>query len=144
MKIVREHRARAAEYDALMRDPAAIEIKAFVPARDFQLSKSFYQERGFTVAWSSEASRTFDTEPRAFCCRSFQAASTIMLHLLVQDMDAWWSHVLDQFIVAKYGTMIEPVSDKPWGMRDFAISDPGDVLWRIGQNINTRSHATPV
>ena len=37
-----------------MRDPAAIEIKAFVPARDFQLSKSFYQERGFTVAWSSE------------------------------------------------------------------------------------------
>ena len=36
------------------------------------------------------------------------------------------------------------LADKPWGMRDFAISDPGDVLWRIGQNINTRSHATPV
>ena len=61
-----------------MRDPAAIEIKAFVPARDFQLSKSFYQERGLPLLGLPKASRTFDTEPRAFCCRSFQAASTIL------------------------------------------------------------------
>jgi hypothetical protein len=26
--------------------------------------------------------------------------------------------------------------DKPWGLRDFAISDPGGVLLRIGQNID--------
>ena len=37
-----------------MRDLTAIEIKAFVPAKDFDLSKRFYQDLGFTVAWSSE------------------------------------------------------------------------------------------
>jgi catechol 2,3-dioxygenase-like lactoylglutathione lyase family enzyme len=37
-----------------MRDLTAIEIKAFVPAKDFELSKSFYSDLGFTVAWSSE------------------------------------------------------------------------------------------
>ena len=62
-----------------------------------------------------------------------------MMHLLVRDVDAWWSHVRDQDIAAKYGVMIEPISDKPWGLRDFAISDPSYVLWRIGQNIGSKN-----
>jgi catechol 2,3-dioxygenase-like lactoylglutathione lyase family enzyme len=37
-----------------MSDMTTVEIKAFVPARDFALSKSFYQELGFVVAWSSD------------------------------------------------------------------------------------------
>jgi hypothetical protein len=56
-----------------------------------------------------------------------------MMHFLVRDVDAWWSHVQGRELVARYGVMIEPTSDKPWGSRDFAISDP--ILWRIGQNI---------
>jgi hypothetical protein len=28
----------------------AVEIKAFVPARDFVLSKQFYEDLGFTIA----------------------------------------------------------------------------------------------
>jgi predicted lactoylglutathione lyase len=35
-----------------MGDLNAVEIKAFVPARDFALSKDFYEDLGFTVAWS--------------------------------------------------------------------------------------------
>jgi predicted lactoylglutathione lyase len=30
------------------------EIKAFVPAKDFELSKRFYSDIGFTVGWSSD------------------------------------------------------------------------------------------
>ena len=37
-----------------MSDLETTEIKAFVPARDFELSKQFYQDLGFEVAWSSE------------------------------------------------------------------------------------------
>jgi predicted lactoylglutathione lyase len=37
----------------------AIEIKAFVPARDFALSRQFYQDLGFTVAWSSDSRSMF-------------------------------------------------------------------------------------
>jgi predicted lactoylglutathione lyase len=29
-----------------------IELKAFVPAKDFELSKQFYQDMGFTLCWS--------------------------------------------------------------------------------------------
>ena len=36
-----------------MGNMATVEIKAFVPSKDFELSKNFYTELGFTVAWSS-------------------------------------------------------------------------------------------
>jgi hypothetical protein len=31
----------------------AIELKAFVPAKDFEISKQFYQDLGFTLCWSN-------------------------------------------------------------------------------------------
>lgn len=37
-----------------MHDLTTVEIEAFVPAKDFNLSKRFYQDLGFTVAWSSD------------------------------------------------------------------------------------------
>jgi catechol 2,3-dioxygenase-like lactoylglutathione lyase family enzyme len=119
-----------------MRDLSAIEIKAFVPAKDFELSKRFYQDLGFTVAWSSDGLAYIRHGNTSFLLQEFRdGIDNFMMHLLVQDVDAWWSHVEDLGIVAKYGVMVEPVSDKPWGLRDFAISDPSHVLWRIGQNI---------
>jgi hypothetical protein len=37
-------------------------------------------------------------------------------------------------LAAKYGVRAEPPGDRPLGMRDFTITDPTGVLWRIGQN----------
>ena len=37
-----------------MGNMTTVEVKAFVPARDFQLSKRFYQDLGFGLAWSSD------------------------------------------------------------------------------------------
>ena len=119
-----------------MRNLTAIEIKAFVPAKDFELSKRFYQDLGFTVAWSSDALAYIRHGNTSFLLQEFQQGiDNFMMHLLVEDVDAWWSHIQEQNIIQKYGVMIEPVSDKAWGLRDFAISDPSCVLWRIGQNI---------
>jgi hypothetical protein len=119
-----------------MHDLTAIEIKAFVPAKDFELSKRFYQDLGFTVAWSSGGFAYIRQDHASFLLQEFPPGiDNFMMHFLVRDVDAWWSHIQDQNIVAKYGVMVEPISDKPWGLRDFAISDPSSVLWRIGQNI---------
>ena len=124
-----------------MTNMKTVEAKAFVPARDFALSKRFYQDLGFVLAWSSDDLAYLRHGNSSFLLQNFynkDHADNFMMHLLVQDVDAWWSHVQDQGIVAKYGVMIEPVSDKPWGLRDFAISDPSYVLWRIGQNIRPK------
>ena len=125
-----------------MRDLTAIEIKAFVPAKEFEVSRRFYDDLGFTVAWSSDGLAYIRHGNAGFLLQEFrEGIDNFMMHRLVQDVDSWWSHIQAEGIVAKYGVMIEPVSDKPWGLRDFAISDPSNVLWRIGQNITTRRMA---
>jgi uncharacterized glyoxalase superfamily protein PhnB len=58
-----------------------------------------------------------------------------MMHLLVEDVEAWWRHVEDQRLASRYGVRVEPPEDRSWGMRDFVIIDPTGVLWRIAQNI---------
>jgi catechol 2,3-dioxygenase-like lactoylglutathione lyase family enzyme len=121
----------------VMGDLATIEIKAFVPARDFDLAKRFYQDLGFQLAWSSEDLAYLRHGSSSFLLQNFynaEHAGNFMMHLLVEDVDAWWHHVQTQELPARYGVMAEPPSDKPWGLRDFVIVDPTGVLWRVAQN----------
>ena len=120
-----------------MSNMAAVEIKAFVPARDFALSKRFYQDLGFEVAWSSEDLAYLRHGNASFLLQNFynkDHADNFMMHLLVEDVEAWWRHVEGHGLAAKYAVKAEPPADRPWGMRDFVIIDPTGVLWRIAQN----------
>jgi catechol 2,3-dioxygenase-like lactoylglutathione lyase family enzyme len=120
-----------------MSNMATVEIKAFVPARDFGLSKRFYQDLGFTLAWSDDNLAYFRHGNSSFLLQNFfneEAARNFMMHLLVEDLDAWWHHVQEHVLAEKYGVKAEPPADRPWGMRDFVILDPTGVLWRIAQN----------
>jgi catechol 2,3-dioxygenase-like lactoylglutathione lyase family enzyme len=121
-----------------MTDMTAIEVKAFVPARDFERSKQFYRDLGFGIVWSDEGLAYLRHGNATFLLQNFyrkEHADNFMMHLLVKDVDAWWRHVQAQGIGAKYGLTLEPPEDRPWGLRDFVIVDPTGVLWRIGQNI---------
>ena len=120
-----------------MSDMTTIEAKAFVPARDFALSKRFYQDLGFDLAWSSEDLAYLRHGNSSFLLQNFynkDHAGNFMMHLLVEDVDAWWRHVQTQGMAVKYSVKVEPPADRPWGMRDFVIVDPTGVLWRIAQN----------
>ncbi len=122
-----------------MNELKAEEIKAFVPARDFALSKQFYQDLGFTVAWSSEGLAYLHHGNCAFLLQNYyvkEHADNFMMHIIVTDVDAWWRHVEAQGIASKYNVKTEPPEDRPWGLRDFILVDPTGVLWRIGQDIS--------
>jgi hypothetical protein len=62
-------------------------------------------------------------------------ADNFMMHMIVEDVEDWWSHVQAQGLIAKYGVRAEPPADRPWGLRDFVIFDPTGVFWRMGQDI---------
>jgi catechol 2,3-dioxygenase-like lactoylglutathione lyase family enzyme len=116
-----------------------IEAKAYVPAKDFDLSKQFYRDLGFDVVWSSDALAYVRNGVSSFLLQNFynkEHADNFMMHLLVDDVEAWWDHVQAQELIAKYGVFAEPPADRSWGIRDFVIVDPTGVLWRIGQNID--------
>lgn len=114
-----------------------VEIKAFVPAKDFELSKRFYQDIGFTKASDSNGVAYFAHGESSFLLQDFyveELANNLMMHLLVEDVDAWWNHIREAGIAGKYGVKITEVQQQPWRMRDFVLIDPSGVMWRIGQN----------
>jgi len=44
-----------------------------------------------------------------------------MMHMLVADVDAWWSKVNQSGVVPKYGVKLWPIEIQPWKMRDFVL-----------------------
>jgi uncharacterized glyoxalase superfamily protein PhnB len=114
-----------------------IEIKAFVPAKNFEQSKHFYQDLGFTMASESEDIAYFYFGNSSFLLQNFyqkNLAENFMMHLLVVDVDAWWQQIQTQNLVEKYAVKVSPPEQRPWKMRDFTLVDPSGVLWRIAQN----------
>ena len=127
-----------------MSNMTTIEAKAFVPSRDFALSKRFYQDLGFNLAWSSEDLACFRQGNASFLLQNFyvsEHADNFMMHMLVEDVESWWRHVSAQQLGTKYGVRITPPDDRPWGIRDFTVDDPTGVLWRIGQSIESAEQA---
>jgi uncharacterized glyoxalase superfamily protein PhnB len=120
-------------------DLHAIELKAFIPAKDFALSKRFYQEIGFVMASDSGGVAYFHAGAVSFLLQDFyveELANNLMMHLLVQDVDAWWAKIKELGIAEKYGVRVTAIENQPWRMRDFVIIDPSGVLWRIAQNVD--------
>lgn len=120
-----------------MENLSAVEIKAFVPAKDFELSKRFYQDLGFTMASDLEGIAYFHHGNVSFLLQDFYVeglASNFMMHLLVEDVDAWWAKIQQLHITKKYGVKVTEIELQPWRMRDFVVFDPSGVLWRIAEN----------
>ncbi|WIG54799.1 MAG: hypothetical protein OJF61_000585 [Rhodanobacteraceae bacterium] len=117
---------------------ATLEMKAFVPARDFVRSKAFYAKLGFDIPWSSDDLAYVHYGDTSFLLQAFyvpEHASNFMMHLLVEDVDDWHAHVLASGVVEEFGVRVDEPRDRPWRIRDFPLFDPTGVLWRIGTNI---------
>lgn len=117
---------------------AAIEIKAFVPADDYARSLAFYEALGFEVASDMGDLAYLRHGATSFLLQRFDRpafATHFMMHLLVEDVDAWHAHVVASGVVERFDVTLGSPENQPWGMRDFVLTDPSGVLWRIAQNI---------
>jgi catechol 2,3-dioxygenase-like lactoylglutathione lyase family enzyme len=117
---------------------ATLEIKAFVPASDLERSKAFYLDLGFEIAWSSEDLAYVRHRETSFLLQAFHNTEFIknfQMHLLVENVDDWHSHVVATGVALRYGVEVDEPQDQPWAMRDFTLFDPSGVLWRVAQNI---------
>lgn len=113
------------------------EIKAFVPARDFEVSKRFYRDLGFTMASEGGGVAYFHFGHVSFLLQDFCAeglAENFHMHVLVEDVEAWWNHVRASGVESTYGVTCTGIETQPWRMKDFSLTDPSGVQWRIGQN----------
>ena len=115
----------------------ALEIKAFVPASDFALSKRFYIALGFQIPWSSEVLAYIHQGATSFFLQAFNEPAFLknfQMHMLVENVDDWHAHIVNSGVPVRFGVKVGDLEDQPWAMRDFTLFDPSGVLWRIAQN----------
>jgi uncharacterized glyoxalase superfamily protein PhnB len=117
-------------------DPSPVlELNAFVPAKDFNLSKQFYLDIGFELAWGNHEIARFKISSFSFLLQNFhvqQHSENFMMSLMVEDADRWWEHFERIELREKYPRIIlKPPAMQPWGIRVLYVSDPTGVLWHI-------------
>ncbi|WP_298123513.1 VOC family protein [Brevundimonas sp.] len=110
--------------------------RPFVPARDFEISKRFYQALGFETLLDSEVVIFGVGQTRFILQNYFQEdwAANFMMQLMVDDLDAWWAHIQSLDLVREFGVALpKPPAMQPWGLRIVYLTDPSGVLWHVAQ-----------
>jgi len=117
--------------------PSGTEIaRPFLPARDFDLSKRFYEAFGFQKLLDSEVA-IFEMGSSGFILQNYYQkgwAENFMMQLLVDDLDAWWAHISALDLPGKFSVQPPtPPALQPWGLRISYVFDPSGVLWHVAQ-----------
>jgi len=115
--------------------PKVLDLKAFVPAKNLELSRQFYLDLGFTEKWGNDEVCELELGGFRFLLQNFYVkvhAENFMMHLLVENADDWWERVQSLGLAEKYNLyMAKPPELQPWGLRVLYLTDPAGVLWHI-------------
>jgi len=118
--------------------PAGSELaRPFLPAKDLDVSKRFYDALGFTKVLDSEVA-IFNAGSGGFILQPYaeadDSAQHCMMQLMVDDLDAWWAHLQSLDLPKQFGVPApKPPAMQPWGLRIAYVVDPAGVLWHIAQ-----------
>jgi uncharacterized glyoxalase superfamily protein PhnB len=115
--------------------------RVFLPTRDFDLSRRFYEAIGFEKVLEGEVA-IFDAGSGGFILQRLyhnEWAEHCMMQLMVDDLDAWWAHIEQLDLAGKFNvTPPRPPALQPWGLRIIYLFDPCGVLWHIAQRPASR------
>ena len=69
--------------------------RAFLPSKDFEISKAFYIALGFTMVLEGDVAIFAAGESEIILTRFYQKeyAENFVMQILVDDLDAWWTHI---------------------------------------------------
>jgi uncharacterized glyoxalase superfamily protein PhnB len=117
--------------------PAASDLKVFVPAKDFALSKRFYAALGFHENWAEGDLAEFELWGHRFLLQNYfqpDWAGNFMLHVRVDDAAAWARHAGQVIASGDYpGTKVEGPREESWGFRVTYVWDPSRVLLHFAE-----------
>jgi catechol 2,3-dioxygenase-like lactoylglutathione lyase family enzyme len=117
--------------------PTGTELaRPFIPARDFDLSKRFYETLGFEKLLDGDVA-IFRVGASGFILQRFYQqglADNFMMQLMVDDLDAWWAHLNTLDLKRQFSVQPpRPPAMQPWGLRVAYLFDPSGVLWHVAQ-----------
>jgi hypothetical protein len=111
--------------------PTIRDLKAYVPAKDFELSKRFYSALGFTMSEGWGGTADFELGGHRFRLQNYYVAdwaNNFMMVMRVDDVDAWERLASDVAREPGFKDVrvreIEAVGDS----RVLHVADPSGVL----------------
>lgn len=111
-------------------------VRPFLPAKDFDLAKRFYETLGFEKVLDSDVA-IFRLGGGGFILQRYYQkdwADNFMMQLMVENLDAWWAHIQSLDLPGQFGVaQPKPPALQPWGLRVAYVVDPSGVLWHVAQ-----------
>jgi hypothetical protein len=112
-------------------------FRPFLPAKDFETSLRFYKAIGFEAYPLGDTMAELSLGTHAFLLQGYYVkewADNMMMHVLVEDVDAWWRHI-DSLALGKQFEVSPPAAPRvePWGLRVAYVWDPSGVLWHFAE-----------
>ena len=110
-------------------------IRTFIGAKNFQESRTFYQELGFEEVVLSEKMVLIKVSPDlAFYLQDYYVRKWVnnsMVFLEVDDVDKCWEDLQNRGLHNKYKYVrLTPIKQFDWG-RECFMHDPSGVLWHF-------------
>jgi len=113
-----------------------LSLQPFVPSgKDFEGSKEFFQQLGFTINWDAGDYVGFDKDGCKFILQKFDNkdfAENFMITVGVTNVDEFRKGVIEKELPKKFGIRIGESSDQPFG-REVNIIDIAGVCWHFVQ-----------
>ena len=111
-------------------------IRAFVGAKDYETSRSFYRDLGFSEIVISEKMSLFTIKGLSFYLQDYYVKDWIensMILLEVGDVQEYYSFLQRLELDKKYSNIkLVPLQENEWGKECFLI-DPAGVLWHFAE-----------
>lgn len=117
--------------------PHATDLRPFIPAKDYALSRRFYAALGWTEGYADANLALLERGDMRFYLQAYyqkEWAENTMLHLTVDDAAAW--HALAEQVLASGafpGARVNPPAEQPYGALVTHLIDPSGVLLHFAQ-----------
>ena len=113
------------------------DVKTFVPAKNFEESFNFYTALGWRPDWKAEDNSLAVMElgnHRFYLQNYYQKdwAENFMLHITVDDAQAWFEHA-SKVISEQGGGNVRPPKHESYGALVTYVWDPSGVLLHFAQ-----------
>jgi catechol 2,3-dioxygenase-like lactoylglutathione lyase family enzyme len=109
-------------------------IRAFIGAKDYETSKSFYRDLGFEEIVISEKMSLFTIKGLSFYLQDYCVKDWIdnsMMLLEVGDVEEYYSFLQRLELDKKYPNIkLVPLQQNEWG-NECLLVDPSGVLWHF-------------
>ena len=121
-----------------MSDLKVSDLRPFIPARDFALSKNFYSALGWETKDVGPGLALVQlSDQQHFYIQDYylkDVAENCMLHATVEDAQAWYQHVSSVLRDNKFvGARVQPPKLQPYGAVVAFMHDPTGVLLHLCQ-----------